>query len=178
MCAPVVYGLMIVSALMQAKQQRQNAQLATDAANLNAKIARQRAADARARGDVAELNVRRRTGLLIGRQKALIASSGAEVGVGSASLIVADAEAMGELDAINARNNAMREAYGFEAQASQFSFQSDAARAAGKTAVTASLLSSATSIASFGAGSGSFSPSLISSGGRNFTEGGANFTEG
>ena len=54
MCAPVVYGMMIVGAIMQAKQQRQAAQSTSRAAQLNQRIALQAGADAKRRGEFAE----------------------------------------------------------------------------------------------------------------------------
>ena len=150
MCAPVVIGMMAIAAVARAYSARQAAASQARAEGINADIARKAALQAKQRGAVAEDIERRKTSILVGRQIALIGSSGAKVGAGTTSLVIADAEAAGELNAIQARNNALREAWGLEAQAGVFDFRGRAALAAGRTQVATSLIGGAASAASAG----------------------------
>lgn len=150
MCEPVTVAMMGMAAVAQAYSAQQAARAQAQAARQNAEIARRAAADAVQRGQFAAAREREKASLLIGRQEALIGSSGAAFTGGTTSLIIADTLAAGELDAINALNNGMREAWGFEAQASQFDFEASAARKSGKIAVATSLIGGASSIASSG----------------------------
>jgi len=98
------------------------------AAEHNKQIARMAAADAKERGHTEEYRHRQRVAALIGRQRALIGGSGFTVDEGSTLTIVEDAATLGEIDALTIRNNASREAWGYEQQATQFQFEAHMAR--------------------------------------------------
>jgi len=122
MCEPVTI-ITAVAAAVATYTQYQAAKAQKKAAQYNQKIAYQRALDARERGNVAESQYRTRIGMLVGRQRAQIGASGAAVGEGVTARIIEDTEATGELDALTIRNNAEREAWGFESQAGGFGFE-------------------------------------------------------
>ena len=97
----------------------------------NAELADAQAADAIARGKESELRSRQGTQQVIGAQRAGLAASGVDISTGSAVDVQAEAARVGELDALTIRNNARREAYGFQVQAAQDRAQAVMAHAAG-----------------------------------------------
>ena len=152
MCAPVVIGMMALAAVSQAYSAKQSAKSQANLARFNAKVSRLSARDAMLRGEVAQHRQRQKTAILAGRQKSLIAAGGADVDLGSAADVIQSTLVLGEIDAMQAMNNAMREAWGFEVQATQFDFAGSAALRAGRTAVAVSLIGGAASIAGVGSG--------------------------
>lgn len=98
----------------------------------NASLADQQRADALARGREAELQQRRGTRGMIGAQRAAIAASGVSVGSGSALDVQTDTAHLGELDALTLRNNAAREAWGFDVQAADLRAKAAMAAAGGR----------------------------------------------
>jgi hypothetical protein len=103
----------------------------------DASLADQQAADAIARGHEAELKSRGSTRLLTGTQRTDLAAQGIDIGSGSAADIVGQDRALGELDALQIRNNARREAWGYNTQAAQYRSQADMARLAGRNTAAA-----------------------------------------
>ncbi len=130
MCSPipVAVGLLAASGVTSAVSSIAAGRSAKKISEYNARIARQQAADATLRGKAAEGTHRRRVSQLIGRQRAAIGASGAAVDQGSAFDIIEDTVALGELDALQIRNNAAREALGYETQATSLLFQGRLAR--------------------------------------------------
>lgn len=80
-------------------------------------VAQQQANDARARGAIAEEKTREATGQRLGTQTAALAAQGTDLS-GSPTDILTDTRKAGELDALTVRNNAAREAWGYEVQGS------------------------------------------------------------
>ncbi len=78
-------------------------------------IAEQQAADALQRGQVAEQKQRDLTAQRIGTQQAALAAQGTDL-EGSPTDILGDTARAGEQDALTLRNNAAREAWGFQVQ--------------------------------------------------------------
>jgi hypothetical protein len=89
-------------------------------ADFNAQVAELQAADAVARGDEEEQRFRTGVRTALGAQIAGFAAQNVDVGFGSAVDVYADAAFLGELDAQAIRNNAMREAWGFEVEAEDY----------------------------------------------------------
>lgn len=114
----------------------------------NAIIADRNAADARKRGAEAEQEHRRRVSALQGKQTAVMAASGVDLGSGSPLNILADTAQMGELDAVTIRNNAEREALGYESQGMNFRAEAQLSRSAAKSARTAGMIGAAGSVVS------------------------------
>ena len=98
------------------------------------------AADALARGNVLEGQVRRNVSALIGAQRAAVGSSGIVADIGSAARIQSDAMVFGELDALTVRNNAAREAWGLRQQARGYGFEKALARVGASWGSVATLL--------------------------------------
>lgn len=86
-------------------------------AKSNAGLARQQADDALHRGATTENNVRLKTAQLKGNQVANLAARNIDLGEGSALEILTTTDFMGERDALMARDNANKEAWGYNVQA-------------------------------------------------------------
>ncbi len=85
----------------------------------NAGLADQQAADAIQRGQIEEGRQRLGTKQEIGATRASIAGQGVDVGSGSALDVQGSEAGLGEMDALTIRNNAAREAWGYNTQAAQ-----------------------------------------------------------
>lgn len=123
------------------------------AVNRNNAILAQRAADdARRRGEIAAAEAVRRGRQLIGRQRAIFASNGVVVDEGSALDITSETAAQNTLDFLTIRNNAEREALGFEARGMNYESQAGldllAGTSASRTAAFGTALSGIGSVAS------------------------------
>lgn len=116
----------------------------------NAVIAERAATDAMARGAVAEGRARLRGGLLQGHQRAQYAAAGVDVSSGSPLDVVASTAATTELDAEIARNNAMREAWGYKEQAKKFRRKAQGALDAGTDQAIGSILGGIGGAATYG----------------------------
>lgn len=109
--------------------QRSATNAAKESAEFNAKVAEMQAVDALARGADDEERFREVVKGLIGSQRAGFAGQNVDVGIGSPVDVVADTAYLGELDALTIRNNAAREAWGYEIEAENFRrFGANAAR--------------------------------------------------
>lgn len=104
---------------------------------MNAGLAEEQSRDAIARGHEAELKSRSGSRQLIGSQRAALAAQGIALDSGSAVDVVENDAALGELDALTIRNNAKREAWGFQTQATQYRQQGELARTSGRNTAKA-----------------------------------------
>jgi len=148
MCEPVTISLLAATAIsggvaaygahQEGVAAKQQADYQAAVAKNNSILAQRAADDARARGGIEASQQRLKTLQLIGSQRASAAARGVLVDSGSAAYQIADTAAMGELDALTIRNNAEREALGFEAQGANFQGEQRLLKATGKNAVTAS----------------------------------------
>lgn len=113
---PVAIGA--VSGLMQGKAGEAQAASQADALRRNAVYMNNAAQDAKIRGTQDADWARVNTQSMIGSQRAAMAGNGGVIDSGSNALLQQDAAQLGELDALTISNNAAREAYGYEVQAS------------------------------------------------------------
>ena len=86
----------------------------------NAAVAEQNAQYALQSGRIEEQTRRQKTAGIIGEQRAKMAASGIDIGSGTPLNLQESTAQVGELDALTIRNNAMRKAYGYRVQASDF----------------------------------------------------------
>lgn len=105
-----------------------------DLLDRNAGVSDLQAADVLQRGREGELASRRGSRILHGDQRAALAASGVNIDSGSAADVQANDQALSELDALTIRNNARREAWGYQVQAADQRRQAGLARTAGKNA--------------------------------------------
>ena len=110
----------------------------------NADITDQQAQDAIARGQIAEGRQRLDTKQQIGASRAALAAQGVDVGYGSANEVQSSEAQLGELDALTIRNNAAREAWGYNVQGMGYRQQAKLAELGGMNQA-ASLRNQATS---------------------------------
>lgn len=114
-----------------------NARTQARIAQVNAKFAEMQARDAFKRGQEGEAISRMKVKKTIGAQRAAMAAQGIRVDEGSAQDIQQETQEIGALDVMTIRNNAMREAFGYETQAraetmkGQFATTQGAMQAAG-----------------------------------------------
>lgn len=148
--ATSVYG-----SIQQGQAAKAQADYQAAVARNNAVLASRAAADARSQGEVAAANRARQGAQLLGRQRATLASNGVLVDQGSALDLTSDTAGQNELDQLTIRNNAERQALGFEAQGMNYGSQAGLDTAAGSNAASAgytrafgSALSGAGSVAS------------------------------
>ena len=164
MCEPVTIGLAVVAVVgaavtaygqvQQGKAQQKAANYSSAVARNNQIIADRAAADAIERGKVEASLQQRATAALQARQRVAFAANGVVVDQGSASDIVGDTAELGKFEELRIRNNAAREALGFQTQGMNFgaeaglqTYQGAAAAQAGRTAAAGTLISSVGSVA-------------------------------
>lgn len=135
--------------ILGAFSQFETARSQRDLARFNARMEELRAEDARKRGEELAAISRGKTKKLRGSQRAALAASGVDVGTGSAADIQAETEDIGELEAITIKNNAMREAFGFETRATTERLKGELAFSAGTSRATETLLTGGLRAASF-----------------------------
>ena len=121
----VMAAISAYGAYQQASSQRAQAGYQAKVAENNATIAEMQAQDAKARGDKASFDVRRKYAALMGTQRASMAARGLDITDGSANAILQDTAYFGAYDEATTRSNAAREAWGYRVRAA--GSQSDAA---------------------------------------------------
>lgn len=151
---PIAIGA--VSGLMQGQQQKEQADNQAAALRRNAMYLNQSAADAKVRGMQESDLSRLQTSQLIGTQRAAMAASGGVVDMDSNALIQQDTAQLGELDALTISNNAAREAYGYQVEASETMRTAKTLKAQGARAPMTSMLGGALQGAGSSFGGGSF----------------------
>jgi len=151
-------GMSVMGSIQQGKAASAQANYQAQVAENNAATSRLQAADAIERGKIEEGQHRKQVSRMIGQQRAGIAGSGFELGDETSQDILGDTASMGELDALTIRNNAQREAWGFEVQGQNATAEAGLSRMRGASAKTASywqaggdLLGGATKFATMGA---------------------------
>lgn len=113
------------------RAQREAAESQAGLADYNAAVAKLQAQDAIARGREEESQYRQQVAGMIGSQRAGFAGANIDVSSGSALDVQADAAFLGELDALTIRNNAAREAWGYEVEAEDQRRRAEIARREG-----------------------------------------------
>lgn len=110
----------------------------------NAQIATNNASNALQAGAQQEQENAMKTRAALGGELAAQASNGLDVNSGSNLLVRSSTSALGQLSGLTIRNNAARQAYGYEEQASGDTAQGSADIAAGTNSAISSTLSGAT----------------------------------
>lgn len=139
MCDPG--SLALASAGMQAYSGMQAANASADAAEQNARLAREQAnavEDKKAR-DLTLINQQEQQ--TKGTQRVAMAGSGVDSGYGSGLSILSDTAFLAQQDKNNLEMNAAYDKWGLNSQASQFDAQAGATRAAGKNNAIGAVLS-------------------------------------
>lgn len=127
-------------AVVQAKALRTAGDLERRRADASAAEARQNAEDVLATGEIAEQRARRRTAKVLSAQRAAFGAQGVELS-GSALDVQEETALIGALDAMTIRVNALRGAFGFQAEALAFEFTGRIAQIARRGQARATLAS-------------------------------------
>lgn len=104
---------------------------------VNADLAREQAEDAIARGRESELKYLRQSRQFMGAQRARAGASGALVDNGSLAQIGQESLLVRDQDLLKVRNNAAREAWGYNVEAANFDMRAELTRRAGKNQASA-----------------------------------------
>lgn len=116
--AAIPIGLSVFGGILQGQQQASQANAQASALRANAVYLNNAANDAKVRGAIESDQARVQTQQLIGTQRAAQAANGGLVNEGTNAIIQQDTAQLGELDALTIANNAAREAYGYQVEAS------------------------------------------------------------
>ncbi len=123
-------------------------QFQAQVAKNNAALLDVAAGDTRAAGQTAASNLKTETGRLVASQKAAQAANGVDVNVGSAVEVRDATQALGDMDAMTLQYNAMREAYGYQAQAANERSAASAAKRTGNAALASGALKAGSTLIS------------------------------
>lgn len=122
-----IIGSQREASAIQGQAEFQSSQLLTQA-----RLEKLEAESAETRGRDEEAEQKRKTKLLIGKQRAALAAQGIEIDSGSALDLQLETAEYGAIDALTIRNNAFREATGHRIQAIDFQNQAEFARMSGR----------------------------------------------
>lgn len=161
MCEPTTLaiaamGLTAASGVYTASAQRAAGRYEQQVAERNATIAEQQAEQAKQIGNIDEERQLRRVRAALGSQRAALAANGLDINSGSALDLQAETAGFGAADALNLRSNALREAWGFNVEATNQRNAGRAARAQGRNSAFGTLLTTGASVAGMGYQSGMF----------------------
>lgn len=153
MCEPVslaIAGTAIAAAgsIVQGVNQSNQMRYAARVADANAAMDRAAAQDAIDRGAKDEQRQYRKNAQVQGQQRVALAANGLEVDFGSAGDIQDDAKMIGWEDASTIRQNAMREAKGYEISAANNVDKGISSRAGAKAAIIGSVFDAGSTILS------------------------------
>lgn len=143
---------MTVSSYYSAQANKEALNLQASIADINAQTAESQAQATLAAGTRQVVQTRLRTGQLKSSQRAAMAANGVDLGEGSALTVQTSTDVMGEIDANTVKANAVRAAWGYRTEATNYSNQALMARSSASaispvsSAVT-SLLGGATQVA-------------------------------
>jgi hypothetical protein len=158
--ALIPLAVSVAGSMMQGQQKSAGDIGQASALTQNAAYLNRAANDARYRGVVDADTQRVQTQNMIGTQRAAMAGNGGVVDEGSNALLQQDVAQYGELDAMIISNNAAREAYGYETQATGNLANASTLKKNAKTGMMSSLLGGVV-----GGLGGAFSSGMFSGGG-------------
>jgi hypothetical protein len=146
----IAVGTTVAGTAMKAGAAHAQGEAARFAAGINAAEANRQAADAIARSRLPGARVRARGGQVVAAQESAYSAAGVVVGTGSAADVEADTRIITDQEEEVVRNNAAREARGYQAKAQAFLQQGEYARSAAENAVAESIVGGVGSLAQIG----------------------------
>jgi hypothetical protein len=138
----VAIGLTAAAGLVGAYSQYQTGKAEAKIAAENAKYKMRQAQDATDRGVAEQDRIRLQLRRILGAQRARFGAAGVDLMTGSPLDVAADSAREAELDMLTARNNAAREAFGFQQEARTERMRGRQARRAGRLGAFGTLLTS------------------------------------
>lgn len=176
MCEPAT--IMAVSAVastaFMAKTQIDQARYRKGTSRYNARVAENQAQETRRAGTEAENIQRRKTALLLSKQRAQLGASGVELGSGSALQLQDDTQTLGEVDALRIRSGVDAQVSALETGVALTLNQGDAAASAGVNSAAGTLLSGGAAVIGTGVADKWFTPNSSA----NLIQGQTGFTGG
>lgn len=166
--AGAAIGLSLVGAYQQAKASREAAKYNAEVSKRDAYIADLQSADARLRGFEVEQRLGKEADRVVASQRAALAAQGVDVESETALQLQESTARSFAQDQQTIRNNAIREAWGYQVRAQTLRAQAGAQIAAGNSAATGQMLagvSNAALIAGSSSFGGSSAPSTVGSAG-------------
>ena len=130
----------VSSSISESKAIEAQTEFQSDRLITEARLSDLKAESAITRGRDDEAEQKRKTKLLIGKQRARLSAQGIEIDSGSALDIQLDAAEFGAADALTIRNNAFREATGHRIEAIDFRNQAEFAKLSGSSRSGSTLL--------------------------------------
>lgn len=152
MCWPLIIAG--ASALMMAKAQKDQGDAESAVQKKNAILADMQAEQARNIGTIDEERQMAVTRQLLGRQRATFAANNIDASSGSALDTIGQTAQFGAMDAMTVRNNALRQAWGFDVEASNARNAAAWAKYGSRQKAAGTLLSGAGSVYGKGADAG------------------------
>jgi hypothetical protein len=146
-------GMSAAGAYGEAKATKNSLLYEADVADQNAQISEWQGQDALHRGQLDEQSSRLQTAAVKGAQRAAMAANGVVVGEGSSNDVLSTTDYTGETDALAIRNNALRTAWGYSVQSTNYKDSARNLRQGAKQikpwlSAVSSLIGSASSVAS------------------------------
>lgn len=109
-----------VGSYYAAQSQKNSLGAQADIADINARTSESAAQSALYQGQAQEISARLKTGQLKSSQRTSMAANGIDLGSGTATNILTSTDTMGEIDANTIAANAVRSAFGYRTQATNF----------------------------------------------------------
>ena len=131
----------ITNAFSQASALRAQGDYQQTLADTNAKIANLQAKETLETGDIMASRKNLQTQQQVGAIRAQQGASGVDVASGSAAAVRAGAQGVGAIDELTIRNNAQRQAWGYQTEAEMDTFKGQFAQLTAKAGATQSLMS-------------------------------------
>ena len=143
--APIIAGVAIggaglLSSYLEGKAGEAQADFQANQMEFNAELAKLKAEDARLRGEKLAEQIQRNMRQVIGRQRVGAAAQGIGIDIDDVGVLQAQTEMFAAVDEFRARENASRQARGFEMDAVQYHGQAGFTRAAARTKAAGSML--------------------------------------
>ena len=141
----------IASTYTQARAIKSQGAYEAQVAESNRRMAQIQAEDATRRGETEAQDYSFQVKKLLGSQRARLAAQGLDIGSGSALNVLEDTARFGALDTLAIRNNAFREAMGYEIQSAEYRSQAAMARITASQKRAQTILTGGMQVANIGA---------------------------
>ena len=120
------------STSMTANANRKEGEYEAEALRTNALYAKAQSEDAISRGESDSMKAAVKARMMVGSQRAAMAAQGIDISSGSALDVQVDTARLSELDVMTIRNNASREAWGYQVQSTDYLNRAGLASRAGR----------------------------------------------
>ena len=140
----------IASSYTQSRAIKAQGAYESQIAESNARLAGLQSEDALARGEQEARNYQINLKKLQGTQRASLAAQGLDLGYGSAADVLSDTAYLGAMDVLTIRNNAFRESWGYDIQASEYRSQAGFAQTTAKFRSAQTILTGGMQLATMG----------------------------